>query len=256
MSHWLAPVRAALDAAPQPVEIFFRDDDAGWRDDRLLALLDVFAVHGAPVDLAVIPAALEPALARELRHRADRAQGRLGLHQHGYAHRNHEPQGRKCEFGDGRPAQAIRRDLDQGTRLLAGEFGDRLDPIFTPPWNRCSATTAATLGELGLRVLSRDRTARPLPLNGLEELPVAVDWCKHAAGSTPNPTALGQDIARHCAEPWPLGIMLHHAVMDVTDLHRLRQLLDLLSTHGTSRLRPMRELAWSDRKTRKLVLAD
>ena len=246
MNQWLAPVRTALDAAPRPVEVFFRDDDAGWRDDRLLALLDAFAAHGAPVDLAVIPAALEPALARELRHRAGLARGRLGLHQHGYAHLNHELQGRKCEFGDGRTAQAIRRDLDDGARLLAGRLGNRVDPIFTPPWNRCSATTAVILRELGLRVLSRDRTAKPMPLDGLEALPVAVDWCKHTTAPTPDANALGQDIARHCHEAAPLGIMLHHAVMDATDFNRLHQLLDLLSTHRASRLRPMRELTRRD----------
>jgi hypothetical protein len=43
VSAWLAPLREALDAAPAPVTFFFRDDDAGWRDDRLEALLDVFS---------------------------------------------------------------------------------------------------------------------------------------------------------------------------------------------------------------------
>ena len=40
---WLAPVAAALDAAPAPVNVFFRDDDAGWDDGRLLELLGRFA---------------------------------------------------------------------------------------------------------------------------------------------------------------------------------------------------------------------
>jgi hypothetical protein len=54
--HWLDPVTAALDAAPAPVDVFFRDDDAGWATDRLLALLDRFAPHELPLDLAVIAA--------------------------------------------------------------------------------------------------------------------------------------------------------------------------------------------------------
>ena len=45
MSSWLQPVEAALDAAPAPVPVFFRDDDAGWGDERLLALLDAFAAR-------------------------------------------------------------------------------------------------------------------------------------------------------------------------------------------------------------------
>ena len=39
---WLAPVAAALAEAPAPVTFFFRDDDAGWRDDRLRRLLELF----------------------------------------------------------------------------------------------------------------------------------------------------------------------------------------------------------------------
>ena len=78
---WLDPVRAALDAAPAPVPVFFRDDDAGWEDDRLFALLDRFAVAGLPMDVAVIPAALHGELVDELGARA-RA-GEVHLHQHG-----------------------------------------------------------------------------------------------------------------------------------------------------------------------------
>jgi peptidoglycan/xylan/chitin deacetylase (PgdA/CDA1 family) len=241
VSHWLEPVREALDAAPLPVEVFFRDDDAGWCDERLMALLDVFQAHRAPVDLAVIPAALEAPLARELAHRADRACGRLGLHQHGYAHRNHEPQGRKCEFGDARSPQDVKRDLAEGARMLAGLLGKRTDPIFTPPWNRCSAASAAALRELGVQVLSRDRTARPLALDGLEELPVALDWCKYTNG-TQDASALGLEIASRFRSDATVGIMLHHAVMDAADLVRLHELLGLLSTHARSGWRSMREL--------------
>src|SRR4051812_44895721 len=89
--HWLDPVRGALEA--NAASVFFRDDDAGWADARLCALLDRFERHGLPADLAVIPAALDHRLAGELRRRA--ATQRLGLHQHGFAHRNHEPDGRK-----------------------------------------------------------------------------------------------------------------------------------------------------------------
>ena len=34
MSEWLAPVRKALAALQSPVEIYFRDDDAGWNEIR------------------------------------------------------------------------------------------------------------------------------------------------------------------------------------------------------------------------------
>ncbi len=98
MTGWLEPVHEALDRVPARVEIFFRDDDAGWRDDRLRSLIDLFARHELPLDLAVIPAELTPRLARELRART--ANERVGLHQHGFAHRNHEHEEGKARGHD------------------------------------------------------------------------------------------------------------------------------------------------------------
>ena len=109
IGDWLEPVRGALDRSARRVTFFFRDDDGGWRDDRLVALLDLFAERAMPLDLALIPSDLNAGIAGELAGRCDRSEGRLGLHQHGLAHRNHEPEGRKCEFGPGRsPSRAAR----------------------------------------------------------------------------------------------------------------------------------------------------
>jgi hypothetical protein len=94
MSAWLDPLRATLDREPGPTTFFFRDDDAGWCDERLFALLEVFERRGAPLDLAVIPQALSAKLARELG--AWWRAMPLGVHQHGFAHLNHELLGRKC----------------------------------------------------------------------------------------------------------------------------------------------------------------
>ena len=99
MDRWLEPIRGALDRAGAPVTFFFRDDDGGWRDDRLLAMLDLFGDLALPLDLALIPSDLGSEIAGELASRVDSSGGRLGVHQHGFAHRNHEPDGRKCEFG-------------------------------------------------------------------------------------------------------------------------------------------------------------
>src|SRR6476661_3177300 len=56
----------SLDETAQPVDVFFRDDDAGWADERLLELVARFAERGLPLDLAVIPAELTPRLASAL----------------------------------------------------------------------------------------------------------------------------------------------------------------------------------------------
>jgi hypothetical protein len=227
---WLDPVRTALDAAPGPIEVFFRDDDAGWRSDRLGALLDVFGEHDLPVDLAVIPAALDRTLADRLR----RLPARVGLHQHGFAHRNHEPNGRKFEFGPNRPTAAQREDIATGADRLQQLLGDRLDPIFTPPWNRCAPETGRCLVELGFEVLSREHRAEPLNLAGLKEIPVHVDWCRPDRE---------QRLIAAMASCNPVGLMFHHAEMDRAEREHAGELLALLARHDKVEPRPMAVVA-------------
>src|ERR1041385_1930504 len=176
---WLRPVREALDRMQYPAKMFFRDDDCGWGDDRLLLLLDIFADFDLPVDLAAIPTALNPALAQKLSRRIAAHPDRLRIHQHGYAHINHEPDGKKCEFGSARDHQSQRSDIENGQRLLAELLGAQPDPIFTPPWNRCTAITAQCLAELGFQALSRDSHAEAFEILGVCELPIAIDWFAH-----------------------------------------------------------------------------
>ena len=237
--QWLDPVQAALDAARAPVEVFFRDDDAGWRDDRLLELLDAFDRHALPLDVAVIPAALETRLAAELRSRDG---ARLGLHQHGYAHLDHEPEGRRCEFGPSRSRADQRRDIEAGAERLAALLGDVVQPIFTPPWNRCTPVTGRCLLELGFRALSRESRAASLGLPGLRELPVGVDWCGRRHGVRLTARAAAQLLAGALRDGGPVGLMFHHAVMGGADLARAGELLALVAEHPRAVPRSMREL--------------
>jgi hypothetical protein len=233
---WLRPVEDALDSAPAPVPFFFRDDDAGWGDARLLELLSVFAGRSLPVDLAVIPRELDAGLARELTARPG-----VGLHQHGLAHVNHEREGRKCEFGPARDRPAQRRDIACGRDLLADLLGARVDPIFTPPWNRCTADTGHCLAELGFVALSREAKAAPLRVPGLHELPVGVDWFAHRHGERLSPLDLGHRIAKAIESGPPVGVMFHHAVMDGAEMHRAGELLGLLAGHERVRAALMME---------------
>jgi hypothetical protein len=229
MVRWLDPVAAALDAAPAPVPVFFRDDDAGWRDDRLRALLERFAAHGLPLDVAAIPQALGPAMARDL------AVHEVFVHQHGLAHANHEPDGRKHEFGPSRARAVQRADIEAGRRLLAERFGGAVEPIFTPPWNRCTPDTGACLAELGFVVLSRESRTAPLAVPGLRELNVSLDW------SRLSPDAFAERFAA-AATAGPVGVMFHHAEMDDADLDRAGELLSLLARHDRAEARPMMQL--------------
>lgn len=243
MSAWLDPLRHVLDDASRPITMFVRDDDAGWEDMRLLDLLDVFARHDAPIDLAVIPTALHPGLAAELRARRDASGASIGLHQHGLSHHNHQRLGRKCEFGSERPFAAQRQDLAEGQRILRDAFGDGLDSIFTPPWNRCTADTGAALVELGVHVLSRDVTAESLDLPGLDELVVHVDWFAARHGARLTRTELGGLIADRASAGLSLGLMLHHAVMDDVERDGVDELLTVVCGHPNVVMTSMAELA-------------
>lgn len=232
MTGWLAPVADALERRSAPLELFIRDDDAGWGDERLFALLDCCAGHGCPIDLAVIPTAARDALADALIARR-RGGARIGLHQHGYAHANHEADGRPCEFGSARSAAAQQRDIAEGRRLLLGLFGPALDPTFTPPWNRCVPLTGACVLAAGLAAISRDRTASPLATAGLTECAIDVDWFARAKGVRLDRGAWAARLAADVtAATAPLGLMLHHAVMDREELAALDELLTLLRAAG------------------------
>lgn len=226
----LRPVIRELDAAVGPVPLFFRDDDGGWADDRLLALLDVFAAHGVPLDVAVIPAALGPSLAAQLRAHRETAPDLLRLHQHGYAHVNHEPEGRRYEFGPSRSAHQQRRDIEAGAERLRELLGDAVAPIFTPPWNRCTETTGRCLLELGFEVLARDSTAAPLGLDGLTEVRVRVDWCK--------PDRVAR-LAAAIRGGGPVGVMLHHATEDAAGLAAIGELLGVFTAHPNAECLPL-----------------
>ena len=242
-ADWLTPVRAALDAKERPIDIFFRDDDAGWDDGRLFELLDCFQACEVPIDLAVIPQATTEKLVKALLARWQTKPTMLGLHQHGYSHDNHEAQGRKCEFGESRSEERQYRDLQIGKLHLEQLLGPALGRIFTPPWTRCSQATADSLVKLGFQALSRNRGAAPLHTGTLREIPVAIDWCGIRVKSAQPWLALGQAIADvlHPEHPEPLGIMLHHAVMDADDLEHLQALLQLFREHPNAHCRLMRE---------------
>jgi hypothetical protein len=240
---WTA-LLAALDAAPAPVHFFVRDDDAGWDNTRLFALLRVTEAAGVPMDLALIPQATGAALAASLGMRKQATPGLIGLHQHGFAHTNHETTARKCEFGDARNAATQRDDLLGGREWLQSLFGAHLDNIFTPPWNRCSAYTPALLAELGFAMLSRSHSAPAQ--HALPELPVDVDWCKQRrlalAKGEDGSNGIANALAQRVNAGNPVGLMLHHADMDAQDREILNGLLHATRHHPHAAWSLMRDV--------------
>lgn len=216
-----------------PVHLFFRCDDAGWDQPALESLAMLFAERDLPLDLAVIPAALDPETAQGLLALRQMLPS-LGLHQHGYAHVNHQPAAeRKCEFGPARPVQRQIADVIAGRERLNALLGD-WDPIFTPPWNRCSAELAGALGDHGFVLLSTD--GHRTDAGAIGQLPVCFDWDRMRREDRTE--------ERLCelfeAPQGPLGIMLHHAAMDDAARTDLAGLLDLIANCPSIEPLPMR----------------
>lgn len=231
MPDWLNTVRSVLDHKARPAGIFFRDDDAGWANDKLYVLLDKFEQTRMPIDLAIIPIEADKGLMNELLLRWHSATQLIGLHQHGYSHNNHESQGRKCEFGLGRSKSEQKDDIQRGQEQLKQFFSSALDPIFTPPWNRCTQVTLDCLEELDFKLLSRDITATPLNSTKIIQVPVHIDWSRIMSISANSLEELGARLASQLVQNDVTGIMLHHADMNSDNLKPLTELLTMFSQH-------------------------
>jgi peptidoglycan/xylan/chitin deacetylase (PgdA/CDA1 family) len=230
VSDWLDRVRAALDASLTTVPFFFRDDDAGWDDELLWDLLDRAEAHGIHIDLAVIPSEVGPELATALCDRA--STGLVHLHQHGFRHVNHETNGRKYEFGPSRSHDQQLADIAQGRALIGGQLHPYVEPIFTPPWNRCTDQTAAALANLGFEILSRDITAEPFGMAELAEVPVTVDWFAKTKSEPWARDHLARQITKQITiGRKPVGIMLHHAITNEEHLGLIDQLFSIVASH-------------------------
>lgn len=241
-TNWLEPLRQSFDEASGPVTFFFRNDDVGWEDARLFDLLDVFAQYGVPIDLAVIPKSISRQTAGRLRKMVTERPEHVSVHQHGFAHVNHEQTGRKCEFGDSRPSELQHADIAVGKEVLSDLLGPVTDSIFTPPWNRCTASTAACLRKEGFKLLSRDVTAKQLDTRDLTELPVSVDWFGHRKKVRLTPDEIGASLSAAVSSETPVGVMLHHALVDDDEREMIGALLKLLSSRSQARCRLMRDI--------------
>jgi hypothetical protein len=232
---------AALDAADAPVRFWWRDDDAGANDARLLPLLRLAADRRVPVALAVVPAWLTASAAGRILD-----EPRATVLQHGIAHADHSiPPAKKIELGGSADADDLLSELDRGRETLKKAFGDRFLPALVPPWNRIAPALLPRLSETELTGIStfgpRATDAPP----GVTRVNTHLDltlW-REGARALPLDTALdrlARLVARHGDEP--IGILTHHQVMDADAFATLDRILALVQDHPGARLATTHEL--------------
>ncbi len=233
---WRRRLEACVDDAASSMsvttQVYFRADDVAAPGRRLGSLMDLFIRHHTPLAMAVVPAWLT-----RPRWKAIAAIGRPSRHlwcwhQHGWRHHNHEPQGKKQEFGPSRLFADLAQDLDRGRQRLQSIMGRHFFPVFTPPWNRCSDPTLDYLQRNGYRAVSRSRHSHPSAPPGFPDLAMGVDL--HTRRD-PTPLSGWQhllaDLFENLTQP-RCGIMIHHGRMNPAAFECLDHLLTLIHRHG------------------------
>jgi peptidoglycan/xylan/chitin deacetylase (PgdA/CDA1 family) len=213
------PLDRALAARSSPLQLWWRDDDAGAWSPVLARLLALAQRHGVPLAVAAVPARLDA----EARARLAAAPS-VTLLVHGHAHVNHAPAGeKKAEFGLHRPLAAMRAELLAARRLMP-----QAAPVFVPPWNRIDPAVAALLPELGFTGLSTHGRRR-MALPGLVQVNTQVDpvdW-RGTRGFIGAAATLAL-VADAAVQGEVVGLLTHHATMREDLWQFFDQLLDSL----------------------------
>ncbi len=209
--------------------IFFRADDIGVPGKQFSQLTTLFNTHQLPLCLAVVPTWLTDSRFQTLQSLTGPGSSQWCWHQHGWRHKNHEPAGKKQEFGPNRPAALQIADLVKGKNRLEHIMGKIFYPSFTPPWNRCSIDTLNGLRKLGFSAVSRSNKARPVTPAGLPDHQVNIDL--HTRNDE-NPQLafakllleIEQSVSRGTA-----GVMIHHQRMNKAAVTFLGSLLETVA---------------------------
>lgn len=211
-----------------PLPVFFRADDIAVSSKNFTRLLRLFEQYAVPLCLAVVPGWLTAARMSALNHVCDPQSPLWCFHQHGWLHRNHEQQGKKCEFGRSRSEQLIRNDLFNGQQRLRRIMGDQVcRPFFTPPWNRCSDETIRQLQRLGFHGISRNLVTPHEAGQLLPEFSVNIDLhTRRGQNAVADFAALGQEFDR-AVKTGTVGFMIHHQRMNDQAFDLLQRILQV-----------------------------
>jgi hypothetical protein len=215
------PLETELDvwqAQGLTLPLWWRDDDAVSATPQLETLSVLSRSLNLPVHLAIIPRDADAGLVEYVGQRDT-----LIPVVHGWAHQNHAPPDeKKSEFRLHRPMPDILADARTGFDRLNSSFGERLCPIFVPPWNRIALEVVLELPALGYRVIS---TATPRkmrkPAPGLEQVNTQldpIDWRGTRGLVAPDKLiARTADFLKDRREgradnSEPFGVLTHHLV--------------------------------------------
>lgn len=204
--------------------VFFRADDIGIPSNEFTHLIDRFRKHQMPLCLATVPTWLTAHRLSALQKITGGSKEQWYWHQHGYLHRNFEQQGKNQEFGPARSYSDITSSLEKGKIRLDHLLGTLNQPVFTPPWNRCSQETLQSLEMLNFNAISRSRGAKPPTVQSLPDFQVNVDLhTRKESSSEQGFQNLLAEIEQALASG-RCGVMLHHQRMNA----RAVQFLDTL----------------------------
>ena len=219
---------------PRSPFVFFRADDIGVPSNNFTRLIKLFQKYSIPLCLAAVPAWFTETRTEVLL----KTTGDSNLwcwHQHGRMHRNFEKEGKKQEFGSARPAQILDEQIRLGNNRLKGLLGNKLQPFFTPPWNRCSEGALNALARQGFKAVSRSKNAKQKTPPYLPDISVNVDLHtrKEINGELAFNALLIEietALASGCC-----GVMLHHQCMNGKAFTLLETLLELIKENNTIR---------------------
>jgi len=214
--------------------LWWRDDDAVEPTPQLETLITIATEFDMPCHLAVIPKLATSALAKRISTTTQ-----IIPVVHGWVHISHAPKGQKnAEFGASRPIEDCATDAIYGLQRLTDLFGDRLNRMFVPPWNRINPELGEHLVAVGYNSLStytprKNRFAAP-DLTQINTHLDPIAWREDRSLIAPE-TLVAQTVAMmrdrrlgHADNTEPFGLLTHHLVHDDAIWDFVKQFLTIM----------------------------
>lgn len=233
LNAMMKPLLRALDNrrdARDPVQFWFRDDDAVEPTAPLGYLLELSDRYAIPMTLAVIPAHSGHLLAQRLAT----VKG-VAVAVHGWSHENYAPADeKKQELGLHRPLSETLTELKHGYNDLAQRHAAQFVPLLVPPWNRIDPLVVKALPELGFCGLSTFGACLPSAIPMVNTHVDIMDW-KGTRGGRATTVLVNELVALIEQSHTPIGILTHHLVHDKQAWAFLEQLFAATTMHDGAR---------------------